>query len=259
MTRPLIGIITNLHVVENSYRTHAGGVMNSEAVASVAGGLPALIPADPRLVSVEELLETFDAFVLTGGRPNVHPSEYGDEETEAHGTFDRARDAITLPLVRACVERGQPFLGICRGFQEVAVAMGSTLHPEIRDLPGRLNHRMPPDGTMEEKFALRHKVTFTQGGVFHSVMGAPEVMTNTLHGQGVIAAGKRFVIDGTAPDGTPEAAYVEGAPGFTLAVQWHPEYNAAHDPVSRPLFEGLGEAARAWHSGRRAVPVLRSA
>ncbi|MBR9763469.1 MAG: gamma-glutamyl-gamma-aminobutyrate hydrolase family protein [Rhodobacteraceae bacterium] len=259
MTRPLIGIITNLHIIDNSYRTHAGGVMNCEAVADVSHCQPALIPADPRLVSVEELLETYDGFVLTGGRPNVHPSEYGEEETEAHGAFDRARDSITLPLVRACVERGQPFLGICRGFQEVAVAMGSTLHPEIRDLPGRMNHRMPPDGTIEEKFALRHKVTFAEDGVFHRIMGAPEVMTNTLHGQGVVAPGKRFDIDGHAPDGTPEAAYVDGASGFTLAVQWHPEYNAANDPVSRPLFEGLGEAARAWASGRNAFPVLRSA
>lgn len=259
MTKPLIGIITNLHVIDNSYRTHASGVMISEAVSDLTGGIPALIPADPRLVSVEDLLDSFDAFVLTGGRPNVHPSEYGEAETAAHGTFDRCRDAITLPLVRACVERGQPFLGICRGFQEVAVAMGSTLHPEIRDLPGRLNHRMPPDGTVEEKFALRHKVTFTEGGVFHRLMGAPEVMTNTLHGQGVIKAGKRFLIDGTAPDGTAEAAYIDGAPGFTLAVQWHPEYRAANDPVSRPLFEGLGQAAQAWHAGRRAFPVLKSA
>ncbi|WP_010137709.1 gamma-glutamyl-gamma-aminobutyrate hydrolase family protein [Oceanicola sp. S124] len=259
MKRPLIGIITNLHTVDESYRIHAGGVMNCEAVSDVCGCQPALIPADPRMVSVEELLETYDGFVLTGGRPNVHPSEYGEEETAAHGAFDRARDAITLPLVRACVERGQPFLGICRGFQEVAVAMGSTLHPEIRELPGRLNHRMPPDGTLEEKFALRHKVSFTEDGVFHHIMGASEVMTNTLHGQGVVTPGKRFVVDGRAPDGTPEAAYVDGASGYTLAVQWHPEYNAANDPVSRPLFEGLGEAARAWASGRNAFPVLRRA
>ncbi|QPM89247.1 gamma-glutamyl-gamma-aminobutyrate hydrolase family protein [Pseudooceanicola algae] len=259
MSRPLIGIISNQHVVESTYRIHAGGVMNSTAVAEVSDCMPALIPADPRMVSVEELLESFDAFLLTGGRPNVHPSEYGEAETEAHGAFDRARDAITLPLIRACVERGQPFLGICRGFQEVAVAMGSTLHPEIRDLPGRMNHRMPPEGTLEEKFALRHKVSFTEGGVFHRLMGAPEVMTNTLHGQGVIHPGKRFVIDGTAPDGTAEAAYIDGAPGFTLAVQWHPEYNAANDPVSRPLFEGLGAAARAWKAGERATPMLKTA
>lgn len=259
MKRPLIGIITNLNTIDGQYRIHSGGVMNCEAVADVCKAQPALIPADPRYLSIEELLETYDGFVLSGGRPNVHPSEYGEEETAAHGAFDRARDAITLPLVRACVERGQPFIGICRGFQEVAVAMGSTLHPEIRTIPGRMNHRMPPDGTLEEKFALRHKVTFTEGGVFHKLMGAQEVMTNTLHGQGVVTPGKRFVIDGYAPDGTPEAGYVDGAPGYTLSVQWHPEYNAAIDPVSRPLFEGLGEAARAWACDRQAFPVRRSA
>jgi len=263
MARARVGIITNYSVLNDQYRTHSGGVMNIQAVAEVSGCMPLLIPADPRYVSVEELLESFDGFVLTGGRPNVHPSEYGEQETEAHGTFDRNRDAITLPLVRACVERGQPFLGICRGFQEVAVAMGSTLHPEIREIPGRMNHRMPPDGTIEEKFALRHKVSFTEGGPFHRLMGTPEVMTNTLHGQGVVSPGKRFVIDGTAPDGTPEAAYVEGARGYTLSVQWHPEYNAAEDPVSRPLFESFGAAARAWCDAGRATQmpaqVLKSA
>jgi putative glutamine amidotransferase len=183
---------------------------------------------------------------LTGGRPNVHPEEYGEKETPAYGDFDRARDTIALGLVRACVERGQPILGVCRGFQEVNVAMGGALYPEIRELPGRMNHRMPPDGSLDEKFELRHKVRFSEGGVFHRLMGAQEVMTNTLHGQGIKTAGHRVVIDGHAPDGTPEAIYIDGAPGFTLAVQWHPEYRAAEDPVSRRLFEAFGAAARDW-------------
>ncbi|TVP70577.1 MAG: gamma-glutamyl-gamma-aminobutyrate hydrolase family protein [Rhodobacteraceae bacterium] len=250
MRRPVVGIIGNAHLINDEYPAHAGGAMNSEAVAEVAGCLPLLIPSDPRLVSVAELVEVCDGFLLTGGRPNVHPEEYGEAETPAHGAFDRARDAISLPLVRACVERGQPFLGVCRGFQEVNVAMGGTLYPEIRDLPGRMNHRMPPDGTLDEKFALRHKVSFREGGVFHRLMGAREVLTNTLHGQGVKTAGARIVIDGHAPDGTPEALYVEAARGFTLSVQWHPEWQAAHDPVSRPLFEAFGEAARAWAKAR---------
>ncbi|MCB1361840.1 MAG: gamma-glutamyl-gamma-aminobutyrate hydrolase family protein, partial [Rhodobacteraceae bacterium] len=114
----------------------------------------------------------------------------------------------------------------------------------------RMNHRMPPEGTIDEKFALRHTVTFTPGGPFHHLMGATEVMTNTLHGQGIKTPGARIVIDGYAPDGTPEAIYVKDAPGFTLAVQWHPEYNAAADPVSRPLFAAFGQAVRDWAATR---------
>ncbi len=257
--RPVVGIIGNQHLINDEYPAHAGGSMNSEAISAVSDCMPLLIPADPRFVSVDELMQRCDGFLLTGGRPNVHPEEYGEAATEAHGAFDRARDAIVLPLVRACVENGQPFLGICRGFQEVNVAMGGALHPEIRDLPGRDNHRMPPDGTLEEKFALRHKVSFSKDGVFHRLMGAQEVLTNTLHGQGIKRAGARVVIDGYAPDGTPEATFIEGAQGFTLSVQWHPEWDAANDPVSRPLFEAFGDAVRAWARDRSASPMLRSA
>lgn len=259
MSRPVVGIIGNSYLMNDQYPTHAGGTMNSDAVANVSGCLPLLIPADPRYVSVDELLEVCDGFLLTGGRPNVHPEEYGESATDAHGEFDRARDAITLPLVRACVERGQPFFGICRGFQEVNVAMGGTLYPEIRDLPGRMNHRMPPDGTLEEKFALRHVVQLTEGGLFHRLMGATEVMTNTLHGQGIKTVGQRIVIDGHAPDGTPEAIFVEDAPGFTLSVQWHPEWDAVNDPVSRPLFEAFGAAVHAWSTGSDTSLVSQSA
>ena len=258
MARPVVGIISNTHLINDQYPTQSGGTMNSEAVALISGATPLLIPADPRYVCVGDLLDSCDGFLLTGGRPNVHPEEYGEQATEAHGAFDRARDAIALSLVRACVERGQPFLGICRGFQEVNVAMGGTLHPEIRELPGRMNHRMPPDGTLDEKFALRHPVRFTEGGPFAALFGAREVMTNTLHGQGIKEPGHRIVVDGEAPDGTPEAIYVKDAPGFTLSVQWHPEYNAAQDPVSRPLFEAFGQAVAAWARGL-ATPVRRIA
>ena len=244
--KPVIGIIGNHYVINDRYPVHCGGTMNSDAVADVACGMPLIIPTDPRYVSVEDLLECCDGFILTGGRPNVHPSEYGEEETPAHGTFDRSRDAITLPLIRACIARGQPIFGICRGFQEINVALGGSLHPEIRDLPGRMNHRMPPDGALEEQFAMRHTVRFTEGGVFHRMMGEIEVMTNTLHGQGIARASDRIVIDGHAPDGTPEAIYVKEASGFSLGVQWHPEWNAARDPVSFKLFQAFGKAARSW-------------
>lgn len=249
MARPRIGIIGNHYLLNDQYPAFAGGVMNAEAIAEVCHCLPLIVPSDIRYAPVEDLLEFCDGFLFTGGRPNVHPDEYGEAETEAHGSFDRARDGLALPLIRALVERGQPYLAICRGFQEMNVALGGTLYPEIRDLPGRMNHRMPPDGTLAEKFALRHEVSFTEGGPFHRILGSQVVMTNTLHGQGIKEPAPRVIVDGYAPDGTPEAIYVDDAPGFGLGVQWHPEWNAADDPVSRPLFEAFGDAARAWATG----------
>ncbi len=255
MARPVVGILSNSHLINDQYLIHGAGVMNAQALAEVSGVMPIVIPSDPSVMLVEELLATCDGFFFPGGRPNVHPEEYGEDVTDAHGTFERNRDRISLPLIRACVARGQPIMGVCLGFQEVNVAMGGTLYPEIRDLPGRDNHRMPPDGTMEEKFELRHEVTMTQGGPFHQLFGAHKVMTNTLHGQGIKEPGQRIVIDGYAPDGTPEAIYVADAPGFTLSVQWHPEWNADADPVSRPLFQAFGDACRNWAAGglRKAV------
>lgn len=248
---PVVGIIGSSFLVNDEYPVHMAGRMNSHAVVDVVGALPLIVPSDPELVDIGTLREACDGFVFTGARANVHPEEYGEEATEAHGQFDRGRDRVALPLIRDCVAAGQPILAICRGFQELNVAMGGSLHPEIRDLPGRMNHRMPPDGSLEEKFGREHDVTLTDGGVFHQLFGASTVRTNTLHGQGIKDHGERIVIDGRAPDGTPEAIYVDSAPGFALGVQWHPEYRAGEDPVSRPLFEAFGKAVHAWSKGER--------
>ncbi|MEM0978581.1 MAG: gamma-glutamyl-gamma-aminobutyrate hydrolase family protein [Pseudomonadota bacterium] len=242
MPRPLIGVIGNYVEIDDRYPIQGGGMHNLEAVTRLTDAMPVIVPAVPEMSALDDLLEHFHGFVFTGGRPNVHPEEYGEEATEAHGAFDRNRDAVTLPLIRACVERAIPILGICRGFQEFNVAFGGSLHPEIRDLPGRDNHRMPPDGTIEEKFALRHDVTLIDGSVFRDIFGSAVVKTNSLHGQGIKEPGARISIEGYAPDGTAEAIRILNAPGFALAVQWHPEYKADEDPVSRPLFEAFGKA-----------------
>ena len=250
MKKPVIGIIANPYVLNDQYLVQACGRMNIEAVAAVTGALPLIVPSLPGAVPVYDLMAACDGFLFTGGRPNVHPEEYGHEATAAHGEFDRDRDGVTLPLIRASVEQGLPILGVCRGFQEFNVAFGGTLHPEIRDLPGRMNHRMPPDGTIEEKFALRHPIALRKGSAFTRIFGADEVMVNSLHGQGIETAGPRVQIDGHAPDGTPEAIEIADAPGFAMAVQWHPEWNAENDPVSRPLFAAFGAAADAYAKAR---------
>lgn len=250
MTRPVIGITGNAYLLNDEYPVQACGMHNINAVSQVCNGMALVVPSDPAVSQVDELCDIFDGFIFTGGRPNVHPEEYGEEPTPAHGDFDRPRDRLVLPLIRACVDRGLPILGICRGFQEVNVAMGGTLHPEIRDLPGRMNHRMPPDGSLEEKFALRHDVKLAPGSAFTRIFGSDVVRTNTLHGQGIKHPGERVVIDGWADDGTPEAISIKGAPGFALAVQWHPEWNADKDPVSKALFSAFGEACANWRAGK---------
>ncbi|WP_424927934.1 gamma-glutamyl-gamma-aminobutyrate hydrolase family protein [Amaricoccus tamworthensis] len=250
MSRPVIGIIGNAGLINNEYPVQAVGLSNIEAVADLTGAIPLMVPALPSVGAISDLTSACDGFVFTGGRPNVHPDHYGHKPTEKHGTFDPDRDAVTLPLIRECVARGVPVFGICRGFQEFNVAFGGTLHPEIREIPGRLNHRMPPDGTLEEKFELRHTITLTEGGWFHDLFGSTEIMVNSLHGQGIEDAGPRVVIEGHAPDGTPEAIVIRDAPGFAVAVQWHPEWKAAEDPVSRPLFQALGAAVSARHRAK---------
>ncbi len=246
MARPIVGISGNFYLIDRSYPVHATGTMNSEAISKVAQALPLMIPSNPELVAIEELMDACDGFLFTGGRPNVHPEEYGEPVTDSHGFFDRDRDRVTLPLIRACVARGQPILALCRGFQELNVAFGGTLHPEIRDLPERMNHRMPPDGTLDEKFALRHTVLLQPGSVFAQIFESEKVMVNSLHGQGIKRKGDRIVVEGRAPDGTEEAIRVDGAEGFALGVQWHPEYHASEDPVSWALFREFGRALRQW-------------
>jgi len=252
MARPVVGIIGNSYLLNDQYPAQAVGHSNMSAVAEVCEALPIMFPGDPGLVDIDELLSLVDGILLTGGRPNVHPSFYGVPYSDAHGGIDLERDNVALPLVRTCVERGVPILGICRGFQEFNVAFGGSLHPEIRDLPGRMNHRMPPDGTLEEKFEHRHDVHLTPGGKFHEILGQTTVFVNTLHGQGIDQPGERVVIEGHAPDGTPEAIHIRGAREFAMAVQWHPEWNAAKDPVSRPLFSAFGAALRTGREVRKA-------
>ena len=242
MARPLIGIVGNYYVVNDDYPVQASGEMNIEAVSDICDAVSVIVPSIPKNAKSEELADICDGFIFTGGRPNVHPKFYGHQETLAHGIFDLNRDEVTLPLIKHCVEIGKPILGICRGFQEFNVAFGGTLHPEIRDLPGRINHRMPPDGTLEEKFAMRHKINFTKGGRFAKILGNDEALVNSLHGQGIDKPGERIILEGFAPDGTPEALQVKDAKGFCLAVQWHVEWNAELDPISRLIFSEFGKA-----------------
>ena len=248
MSKPVIGVIANSYKVENRFGMHGAGVKSLRAVADVTGAMPLMFAAGGGITDIDTLLTHVDGVVLTGGRANVHPRHYGHEPTEKHEPFDEDRDTLALELIRLCVDRGVPLLGLCRGMQEMNVAFGGTLHPEIRELPGRMNHRMLrlANGEMHPDpdvlFAERHDVHLSPDGVFAKIFGAATVFVNSLHGQGVMECGERIVVEGVADDGTIEAIRVADAPGFALGVQWHAEYNPQTNPVNRALFMAFGAA-----------------
>jgi putative glutamine amidotransferase len=249
--RPVIGVTGSHILAESTYAVQAAGKRNLEAVAEAADCLPIIVPGMPEASEIGELMDLCDGFLLTGGRANVHPSHYGEDETEKHGAFDLGRDRVVLPLITTALALGAPVFGLCRGIQEMNVALGGTLHPEVRELPGKMNHRMPPgEKDPEIIFRKRHRVTLAKGGVFARLLGAEEVLTNSLHGQAVLKPGPRVIVEGVAEDGVIEAISVRDAPGFALGVQWHAEYDATGDPVSRALFEAFGAAARSWMASR---------
>lgn len=251
--RPLIGVTAFLHRVDDQFEAEVCGLRTPEAVAEVSGCAPLILPGRPDVLETGHLLELLDGLVLTGGRPNVHPRFYGEEVTPRHGHFDEGRTELVLPLIRAMIEVGKPVFGLCLGIQEMNVAFGGSLHPEIRDEPGRMNHRMPPgEKDPEVVFRKRHLVQFRQGGAFARLLGLTETVTNSLHGQAVWRPGERVVIEGRAEDETVEAISIEGASSFALGVQWHAEYEAGEDPISNRLFTAFGEAARAAQAARRA-------
>ena len=254
--KPVVGVIGNAHRIENRFTVQAVGERNMRAVAEVAGALPLMFAGCPEITDIGALLEVVDGIVLTGARANVHPTRFNTEPHQKHEPYDVSRDEVAIALSEACVARGVPLFGICRGFQEMNVAFGGSLHPEIRELPGRMNHRMArlengeihPDPKVV--FADRHEVSLVPGGAFATILGCEKIRVNSLHGQGILQPGGRVVVEGVAEDGTIEAIRIADAQTFALGVQWHAEYDARRNPINCALFKAFGEALTATSHAR---------
>ncbi|MRV73471.1 gamma-glutamyl-gamma-aminobutyrate hydrolase family protein [Duganella sp. FT92W] len=196
------------------------------------------------MTNIAALLDMADGVMLTGSPSNVHASLYGQDVRDPALPQDRARDATTLPLIRAALQRGLPLLAICRGFQEVNVALGGTLHQAVHDVPGMNDHRENKDAPLEQQYAPAHKVALQAGGLLERLLDVRDIMVNSLHGQGIARLAPGLQVEAVAGDGLVEAFSVAGAP-FALAVQWHPEWQVADNPVSMRLFTAFGDACRA--------------
>ena len=228
----------------DGYTWHCAPTTYLEAVLAVSGGMPLILSAFGARLDLDAVLDRVDGVVATGSRSNVHPSHYGVAATEAMGPYDEVRDATSLPLIRRTIERGIPLLCICRGLQELNVALGGTLASDVQDLPDRMDHRYPDVADMDGKFAIRHGVTVAAGGCLGRIVDG-EIRVNSLHRQAVARLSDRLAVEATGPDGTIEAVSVKGATGFTLGVQWHPEYWATTDGPSKAILQAFGAAVAA--------------
>ncbi len=245
---PLVGLPTDRKQI-GPHPFLAVGEKYVRALVEGAGAIPLLLPALQPALPAEQFLEHLDGLLLTGAVSNIEPHHYSDEPSYEGNLHDTARDANTLPLVTRALSMGLPVLAICRGFQEVNVALGGSLYQKVHEQPGFLDHRENPEQPLDLQYAPAHAVTFNPGGMLAGIAAAPLAQVNSLHGQGVARLGRGLKVEAVGPDGLIEAFRHEG-PGFMLGVQWHPEWQVSENPFYLGIFRAFGDACRV-HAAQR--------
>ncbi|MEO6518910.1 MAG: gamma-glutamyl-gamma-aminobutyrate hydrolase family protein [Pseudoxanthomonas sp.] len=245
---PLVGLPTDRKQI-GPHPFLAVGEKYVRALVEGAGAIPLLLPALQPALPAHQFLEQLDGLLLTGAVSNIEPHHYSDEPSYEGNLHDPARDANTLPLVARALSMGLPVLAICRGFQEVNVALGGSLYQKVHEQPGFLDHRENPEQPLDRQYAPAHAVTFEPGGLLARIAAAPSAQVNSLHGQGVARLGRGLKVEAVAPDGLIEAFCHEG-PGFMLGVQWHPEWQVSENPFYLGIFKAFGDACRV-HAAQR--------
>jgi putative glutamine amidotransferase len=240
-TRPVLGVIACNRIVgvepaQAVMERYIRAAMTHADVAAL------IIPSLPDLMSAAEVAPRLDGVLLTGTPSNVAPERYGEKAGE--GPFDEGRDEIALSMVGRMIDAGKPVFGVCRGFQEINVAMGGSLRGDTSSSAELLQHHAPEGASFDAMFEHLHPVHLSEGGMLARALGKADLTVNSVHFQGVGKLGNGLTVEATAPDGLVEAysARPNGAP--VVAVQWHPEWDASTNPDSQAFFRLLGRAMR---------------
>lgn len=240
---PLIGVTACIRQI-GSRPYHTAGDKYLRAIVVAAGGQPLIVPALGALLDMDALLNSLDGLLLTGSPSNIEPHHYAQQANSDADLRDPDRDGTTLPLIRRAVAAGVPLLGICRGFQELNVAFGGTLHQRVHEQPGLMDHREPAGQPVEVQYAPRHALQVQPGGILAGLGLPAQIMVNSIHGQGIASLAPGLRVEAVAPDGLIEACSLEQASAFALGVQWHPEWQVESNPHYLALFQAFGEACR---------------
>jgi putative glutamine amidotransferase len=246
--KPLVGVVSDRRQVNEAHYFHMVGEKYLQALVDAADVHPVALPSLASGLDLREILGRLDGLFLAGSPSNLEPKHYQGQPSKAGTWHDPERDAAALPLIRAAVESGLPLFAVCRGFQEMNVAYGGTLHQLVHEVPGYRVHKENPDHSLEDQYGPSHEVSFSPGGLLRKITGQPGTTVNSLHSQGVDTLGDRLSIEATAEDGLIEAFVVEGAPAFALGVQWHPEWQVHANDVSASIFRAFGQACRKFQT-----------
>ncbi len=242
-SRPIVGVSADLKLIE-PHQYHCAGHKYLSALIEVADALPVVLPAVSDGIDAGEILSFVDGILLTGSYSNVHPDRYGGGDPLHGHLLDPQRDAATLRMIPAAIEAGVPLFGICRGHQEMNVALGGTLHQEVHEQPGHDYHLEDSTRHLDEQYGPAHPVYLTEGGLLASLSDTLEQTVNSLHAQGIDRLADDTVVEARARDGLVESFSVPGPAGFTLAVQWHPEWKPATNPFYTAIWRAFGAACR---------------
>jgi len=247
---PLIGVTACIRSL-GRVSGHTVSEKYIRAVIDGIGGIPVIIPALGAESDAEALLARVDGLLLTGSPSNVEPHHYGGEPSRDGTLHDPQRDATTLPMIRLAVAMGVPILALCRGHQELNVALGGTLHQNVHELPGKRDHRAPRDQPNEIRYAPAHPIALERDSFLAEMAKQSEVIVNSLHAQAIDRPAAGLAVEAVSSDGVIEAVRLTGGPGFGLGVQWHPEWSIATNPFSAAIFAAMAAAARSYAARKR--------
>ncbi|MEQ8965793.1 MAG: gamma-glutamyl-gamma-aminobutyrate hydrolase family protein [Azospirillaceae bacterium] len=249
MAIPVVGVPACVKTID-PHPFHVAGDKYVRAIAGGAEALPLVIPSLGDMIDPAEVIPRLDGLLLTGSPSNVEPHRYAGPPSREGTLHDPARDAAIFPLIDAALEAGLPILAICRGIQELNVALGGTLHQEVHHVDGRDDHRADESRPVEEQYGPAHTVRLTKGGHLARLFDAEVITVNSIHSQGIDTLAPGLSVEAVAPDGQVEAVRLDTARGFCLGVQWHPEWRYEENPQSRILFRTFGAAVRAYATAR---------
>lgn len=249
--KPVIGVPADRRMVD-PHPFHMAGEKYVQAIVDGSDGLPFIIPALGDPLDVDDIIAHVDGILLTGSPSNIEPYHYEGQPSEPGTWHDPHRDALTLPLAKRALEEGVPLLAVCRGHQELNVALGGTLHQKVHEVPGYAMHSENPEDPLDVQYGPSHNINLVEGGLLHGLAGAEKVMVNSLHSQGVAKLADGVSIEAIADDGLVEAFVVDSAPGFALSVQWHPEWQVRLNEFSTAIFGTFGDACRDYAQHRKA-------